>query len=275
MVTKTKPSAASSVADMATVVADSRVATSTSRSRSKSDLSKKSIRASSTKGSENVGKGLAESVARRTAVTAEATDQSAPVNPRISRRPSSAASAGSAKSAKTAASTTSISSRMRVKRPEVPAMYLKRIDKSDQHDNVNNEKRVTYSKQFDSQKKCAEKAPGSILRVGIPCVVTCGAQRFKATVRYLGEVFFDQGTYVGVEVPFEGNDADQNLFWNNGTVDGITVCAINAIKASLILFDHSTSDSTLNLDVNRLCLSQATEAQYPLESHSVPYLLPE
>jgi hypothetical protein len=72
-------------------------------------------------------------------------------------------------------------------------------------------------------------APGSALNVGIPCVVTSGPAKFKATVRYLGEVLFDSGTFVGVEVSQSSAD-DENedpstadLLWNDGSVDGVRV----------------------------------------------------
>ena len=74
-----------------------------------------------------------------------------------------------------------------------------------------------------SQQPSGLTPPGSILNVGIPCVVTSGPTRFKATVRYLGEVLFDTGSYVGVEIPVSGNNLADALKWNDGSVDGVTV----------------------------------------------------
>lgn len=66
-------------------------------------------------------------------------------------------------------------------------------------------------------------APGSMLKVGIPCVVTIHKTKFRATVRYLGDVYFDSGTFVGVEVPVANNDLPEDLEWNDGTVAQVKV----------------------------------------------------
>lgn len=65
--------------------------------------------------------------------------------------------------------------------------------------------------------------------MGIPCVVTVGPTKFRATVRYLGEVLFAEGSFVGVEVPLSQNEEgvlDRNdLKWHDGSVDGVRVRA--------------------------------------------------
>jgi len=80
-----------------------------------------------------------------------------------------------------------------------------------------------------------------VLNVGIPCVVTSGPAKFKATVRYLGEVLFDSGTFVGVEVSQTSAD-DENedpstadLLWNDGSVNGVRVSFQRFFKGQLKL----------------------------------------
>lgn len=63
-----------------------------------------------------------------------------------------------------------------------------------------------------------------MLLSGIPCIVTVMAERpvrFRAVVRYIGEVLWGKGEWVGVEVaesviPPEAKD----LTWNDGEVQG-------------------------------------------------------
>ena len=65
--------------------------------------------------------------------------------------------------------------------------------------------------------------PGVILQVGIECVITHGQSKFKATVRYIGKVLFDNESYVGVEVPTDNSDLPADLQWTDGIVDGVRV----------------------------------------------------
>ncbi|KAK4700993.1 hypothetical protein P7C70_g5244, partial [Phenoliferia sp. Uapishka_3] len=66
--------------------------------------------------------------------------------------------------------------------------------------------------------------PGTTLLSGIPCIVTVAADRptrFRATVRYIGQVLWTDGQWIGIEVaessvPDEARDLD----WNDGTVAG-------------------------------------------------------
>ena len=75
----------------------------------------------------------------------------------------------------------------------------------------------------------APSLPGSALKMGIPCVVTVGPTKFRATVRYLGEVLFADGSFVGVEVPLSQNEEGvldrSDLKWHDGSVDGVRVGA--------------------------------------------------
>lgn len=55
--------------------------------------------------------------------------------------------------------------------------------------------------------------------------------KLKATVRYIGEVLFSSGTFVGVEVPETAIALAQDvenghLEWNDGSVDGVQVSPI-------------------------------------------------
>ncbi|KAL8278963.1 hypothetical protein RQP46_008632 [Phenoliferia psychrophenolica] len=66
--------------------------------------------------------------------------------------------------------------------------------------------------------------PGTTLLSGIPCIVTVAADkptRFRATVRYIGQVLWTNGQWIGIEVaesaiPDEARDLD----WNDGSVAG-------------------------------------------------------
>ena len=68
--------------------------------------------------------------------------------------------------------------------------------------------------------------PGSRLKQGIPCVVTLRQIKFRATVRYLGEVKFDQGSFVGVEVPMTAETSGLKLDWNDGSVADVQVISL-------------------------------------------------
>lgn len=74
--------------------------------------------------------------------------------------------------------------------------------------------------------------PGVKLQIGIDCVVTLGSIKFKATVRYLGGVYFDDETYVGVEVPAATSDVPEGLRWTDGTVDGVQVSTYAHMQVS-------------------------------------------
>jgi hypothetical protein len=78
-------------------------------------------------------------------------------------------------------------------------------------------------------------APGSTLRVGIPCVVTHQKTKFRATVRYLGETYFGEGSFVGVEVMTVGEDLPSDLDWNDGSVDNVKVRHVQTSQQSCCL----------------------------------------
>ncbi|KAI9628726.1 hypothetical protein KEM48_011408 [Puccinia striiformis f. sp. tritici PST-130] len=72
------------------------------------------------------------------------------------------------------------------------------------------------------------KPPGTVLLIGIPCVVattitlTDGLEqpiKFRAVVKYLGETYFGPGQWVGVEVAEKEEMIHKE--WNDGTVNGI------------------------------------------------------
>lgn len=74
----------------------------------------------------------------------------------------------------------------------------------------------------------ASKPPGTVLLIGIPCVVATNITlddglvqpvKFRAVVKYLGETFFGPGQWVGVEVAEKEEMIKKE--WNDGTVDGI------------------------------------------------------
>lgn len=77
--------------------------------------------------------------------------------------------------------------------------------------------------------------PGTTLLSGIPCIVTVASDvpterpsRFKATVRYIGEVEHEEGQWVGVEVVESAIPAESlGLEWNEGCLgDGELLVAL-------------------------------------------------
>ncbi|TFK20474.1 hypothetical protein FA15DRAFT_625369 [Coprinopsis marcescibilis] len=56
--------------------------------------------------------------------------------------------------------------------------------------------------QEEEEEPPADYVPtGATLDIGIPCIVSCKRKRFKAYARYIGEVYGERGSWVGVEVP--------------------------------------------------------------------------
>lgn len=80
-----------------------------------------------------------------------------------------------------------------------------------------------------ASRETLRSPPGVTLQVGIECVITHGQSKFKAVVRYLGKVYFDNESYVGVEVPADSPDLPLDLNWTDGTVDGVQVRLSNRI----------------------------------------------
>ena len=120
------------------------------------------------------------------------------------------------------------------------------------------------------------KPPGTVLLIGIPCVVattTTGADglpqavKFRAVVKYLGETYFGPGQWVGVEVAEKEEMASKA--WNDGTVAGVRYFELGqeSKESKLRLFrnlsatpsgsgplpndrSHSSSSSYLNSSAN-------------------------
>lgn len=71
---------------------------------------------------------------------------------------------------------------------------------------------------------------GVSLRVGIPCLITSKRAKYKAFARYIGEVYGEQGPWVGVEIPVSeswGNDRLGGQQWNDGSIAGIRYFELN------------------------------------------------
>lgn len=64
-------------------------------------------------------------------------------------------------------------------------------------------------------------APGVVLNVGIPCIITSKRARFRAYARYLGDVAGEYGPWVGVEVPLSQAEKLQDRDWHDGTWGGV------------------------------------------------------
>jgi len=64
-------------------------------------------------------------------------------------------------------------------------------------------------------------APGVVLNVGIPCIITSKRTRFRAYARYLGNVVGEYGPWVGVEVPISQAEKLQDRDWHDGTWGGV------------------------------------------------------
>jgi hypothetical protein len=64
-------------------------------------------------------------------------------------------------------------------------------------------------------------APGVVLNVGIPCIITSKRTRFRAFARYLGNVVGEYGPWVGVEVPLSQAEKLQDRDWHDGTWGGV------------------------------------------------------